>query len=148
MQKTKTINIYITEEHKHILNMEYKNKYHVSLSTLAEKLFLAIYLTKTTTIEQLNFLLKDYIYKTKNKTSIKPRQTNLVRFKENKETIFYSNVLTLLAKNELDKIGNKRKIKSYLIKELIKVRETYYNLNDQIRVQARAKMKLKYLENK
>lgn len=78
-------------------------------------------------------------------TSIKPRTSQYTELKN--PQIIFTNLLSILADEKLDLIANKQKIKQYLISELMKVKEDYYNLNSMIRCQARAKAKLKYMEN-
>ena len=136
------INIYLTDEEKEYLQKK-RNKYKVSLSTIADKLskitiYAFIHGADKPTQDKL---YNEKLYENKgSRTSIKPKHENtekdLIKELVKNKIIFYTNVLKIYANKDIAKYVNKDYVDYYyqeIDKELNKCKEQYWDYNNFIR---------------
>lgn len=137
------INIYISHHEKDTLDRKCRY-YHISLSTLAEKIScLLIDLSNSNDIINVLKIKREYIDKANNyKTSIKPRENGLYTnfLNENCKSIWYSNILKMYAnKWTSDYIPYHTEEFYKRLEQILKeTKESFYNYNQQIRSMRRA----------
>lgn len=132
------INIYLNETQRYKAQ-QIKDKYHVSLSTIADKV--AFQLHKYAAFESYEtyyLLMTKHLEKPTNKTSIKPKQNPVIKANLEKlgvsPNIFYTNCLIIyLDKRIKEFIKNPKYINEFYTncdRELQKAKEPNWNYND------------------
>ena len=129
----KRVNVYVLTQDRNEIQ-EIRNKYHVSLSTLADEVA-----NKYMFYEPIKAKMDNYLFKGGQKLSIKPKNDVHI-FKDNHSKI-YSNCLYIFI-NRLDKEllmeADYKKVREAINKALQTKKETFWQYNETIRNQRRS----------
>lgn len=136
-KKQETIRIMVNNDTLCKLN-EVKNKYKASLSTITQILIESFNVPIEKNFKQQ--MCNEYMFENKKDSTIKPKINGLNPWgTKEQRTKFISNLLYLYVNKKLkDHVIQYDKFQSQLNKSLCEVRETYWNLNTEIRTQKRA----------